>query len=585
MRKKWLLPAPDPVEVDALASLLRIAPVTAQLLVNRGLSDPDRAEQFLQPSLHELADPCEFPVVTDAARFLIDAVRAGRRIAIYGDYDADGICAAALLLRCLRYLGTDAELYIPHRVDEGYGLSCEALDELAAAGTELVVTVDCGICAVAEVDYARRLGIEVLVTDHHEPGEELPAAAHVLNPKLPEGGGFGYDYLAGVGVAFKLVWAVGQELSPGHRVSDEFRELLMEALSLVAIGTVADVVPLVDENRVLTHYGLHSLAEPSRPGLRALIAVSRLRNLPPTAQDVAFRLAPRLNAAGRMGDARAAVEMLTTADERHAGELAEHLERQNRLRRSTQQSTLGEAEQKLARGEALAHKHCILLADPAWHQGVVGLVASRLAEKHGRPAFVFVRGAELACGSGRSVTGFALLTAVRECADLLERFGGHKGAAGVTLPAENLPAFAERMDELAGRFFGQEPPAPVLELDGEIELASLSAPLVREMERLEPFGRGNPAPLLATCGLRVAGNPRIVGRAASHLAFMVNQGGATLRVIAMGKVDWLEELRARRGETFSLAYAPQIDTYRATMAVELRAEDMQWDAERAAERR
>jgi len=577
MAKKWIFPPANNEGVNRLASALRIADVTARVLVNRGLTEPSEAQRFLQPSLHELADPCDSPAVTQAARFLLDAAHGGKRIAIFGDYDADGICATALLMRCFEYLGTDADLYIPHRIEEGYGLSCEALKELAEGGANVVVTVDCGIGAMEEARCARELGLDLVVTDHHEPGAALPDAAHVLNPKLPACEGLGYGYLAGVGVAFKLVWAIGQQLSEGHRVSEEFKDLLMEALSLVAVGTIADVVPLVDENRVLTHYGLRALTGASRPGLRALIAVSRPKSARLTAYDVAFRLAPRLNAAGRMGHAGAAVEMLTTSDERHAADLAEHLEQQNRLRISAQQSALQEAEGRLAKDEALLQRNCIVLADAGWHQGIVGLVASRLADKFCRPAFVFATDGELACGSARSVPGFPLFSVVKECSDLLERFGGHEGAAGLTLRMEKLSAFTERINELTGRFFGPERPVPALNVDGEINLAALNPALVREIDLLEPFGKGNPEPLFAATGLRLAGNPRTVGGNGHHLAFMVRQDRTTLRVIAMGKADWIAELRARKGEPFSLAFEPVINTYLGAVSVELRAEDIRWN--------
>jgi single-stranded-DNA-specific exonuclease len=576
MTKKWALAPERTEEVTRLANALRIAEVTARVLANRGLTEPAEAQRFLQPSLLELIDPCSNGRITDAARFLVDAAHSGRRVAIFGDYDADGICAAALLMRCFDYLGSEVALYIPHRVEEGYGLSCEALKELADGGAQVVVTVDCGISAPEEAAYARRLGLDLVITDHHEPAGVAPEAAHVLNPKLP-GCDFGYAYLAGVGVAFKLAWAMGQQLSEGHRVSEEFKDLLMEALSLVAVGTIADVVPLVDENRVLTHYGLRALTAASRPGLRALIATSRLKRNRVTAYDVAFRLAPRLNAAGRMGDARTAAEMLTTSDERHAVDLAEHLEQQNRLRINAQQTALQEAEEQLAADETLLRRECIILADPDWHQGVVGLVASRLAEKYWRPAFVFSVGGDLACGSARSVPGFPLFSVVKECAGLLERYGGHEGAAGLTLRTDNLPAFAERICELAGRFFGGERPEPELSLDGEVELAAMGPALVRELDLLEPFGKGNPEPFFAASGVRLVGNPHTVGAGGSHLAFMVRQDQTTLRVIAMNRAEWIGELRARKGEPFALAFKPTISVYAGAPTVELRAEDMRWE--------
>lgn len=584
MARKWILPPEDREEVSRLARALRISELTALMLVNRGLRDPAAAQRFLQPSLHELEDPCHHPLVTEAARFLLDAIKAGKRIAVFGDYDADGICAAALLVRCFGYLGVEADVYIPHRVEEGYGLSCEALQELADRGAQIVLTVDCGISAVEEVAFARGLGIQMLITDHHEPRDERPEATYVLNPKLDECG-LGYENLAGVGVAFKLMWALGQQLSEGHRVSEEFKDLLMEALSLVAVGTIADVVPLLDENRVLTQYGLKTLALSPRPGLKALIAVSRVRSSQVSARDVAFRLAPRLNAAGRMGDARAAVQMLTTDNQGHATDLAEHLEQQNRLRINTQKAALAEAEELLAQSGQLEQPGCIVLASPDWHQGVVGLVASRLAEKHWRPAFVFATEGQTARGSGRSIPGFPLYRVARECADLLDRYGGHEGAAGLSLRTENLPAFAERVNKHADTLLGPEPPVPLLSLDGGIQLSALNLALVREINLLAPFGSGNPQPLFSASDLRLVGNPRIVGAGGDHLAFMVRQHETTLRVIAMRKADWIDELRARKGEPLSLAFEPIISTYRGQTSVELRAEDMQWDAESMVEHR
>ena len=584
MARKWILP-PDRTEPALrLATALRISEVTALLLANRGLTEPAEAQRFLQPSLHELEDPCHHEVVTAAAGFLLDAVRAGRRIAVFGDYDADGICAASLLTRCFRYLGAEVDLYIPHRVDEGYGLSCEALTELAEGGAEVVITVDCGITAIEQIACARELGLEVVITDHHQPGDELPPATHVLNPKLP-GQRFGYEYLAGVGVAFKLVWALGQGLSESHRVSEEFRDLLMESLSLVALGTIADVVPLLDENRVLAHYGLRALSSPASPGLRALIATCRLPADRVTARDVGFRLAPRLNAAGRMGDARAAVEMLTTDDESLAENLAQHLEQQNRMRINAQKAALKAAEAMLQADASLHERNCIVLSSTEWHQGVVGLVASRLAERYWRPAIVFTIDGETARGSARGVPGCSLVTMIRECADMLERCGGHHGAAGLTLPTQNLPAFAKRINEVAAVHLGAEAPVPEIELDGPVQLQHLSPALVGEIGMLGPFGSGNPQPAFLASGLRLVGNARTVGAGGNHLAFMVRQDRTTLRVIAMGKADWLPELRTRKGEPFSLAFEPGIDHYRGSSSIELRAQDLQWDDDPQVERR
>ncbi len=584
MAKKWVLPPDKPDEVGRLMTALRVSEVTARLLVNRGLSEPGAAQKFLQPSLRDLVDPCHHPAAGAAARFLLDAARSGKRITVYGDYDADGICAASVLLRCFEHLGAGADLYIPHRVDEGYGLSCDAVRELAEGGTQVLVTVDCGISAAEEVALANRLGMDIVVTDHHPPQGEPPPAAHVLNPKL-DGGGLGYPFLAGVGVAFKLMWAIGQQLAGGEKVPDDFRELMVEAMALVALGTVADVVPLLDENRALVHFGLRTLGASSRPGLQALMAASRVNIGRVSARDVAYRLAPRLNAAGRMGDARAAVELLITPDPAHAMELAQHLEQQNRLRRSEQQSACAEAEEMLWASEQLDRRRCIVLNGPGWHQGILGLVASRMAEKFWRPAFVFAENGDVMRGSARSVPGFPLNVMLEECADLLERYGGHAAAAGLSLPAGNLDAFTERINALAERTLGEGAPTPELALDGEVTLEELSPALVHEIEVLSPFGQGNPRPAFAAGGLVQVGNPTIVGSTGNHLTFLVRQGEATLRVIAMGRAEWIDDLRERKGEALSLAFEPIINTYRGRTSVELRAEDMQWDAERLVERR
>ncbi len=578
MTKRWTLPPENADRVRRLSRAIRVSELTARALVNRNIQDEAEAQSFLQPSLHDLRDPADDPTITEAADFLLDAVRSGRKITIFGDYDADGLCAAAVLLRALRFLQARADLYIPHRIEEGYGLNVDAIRELAGRGTELIVTVDCGVSAAPEVELARSLGMDVLVTDHHEPRDGLPEVTHLLNPKLDRCG-FGYEYLAGVGVAFKLVWALGQRISESRRVSDEFKDLLVEALALVAIGTVADVVPLLDENRVMVSYGLKTIAAADSPGLRALLEVARVRHDPPTARDIGWRVAPLLNAAGRMGHPDQAAELLTTRDPARARELAAHLKEQNRLRRSVQRSTCQEAEQIVSGNPYLREQNCIVLTNPEWHQGVLGLVASRLAEKFWRPAFVFTIEGELARGSARSIEGFPLYSAVTQCGHLLEEYGGHQGAAGVTLPVNNLEAFRETINRVAEQLQGREPDLPGLRLDAEARLAALNLDLVREFERLQPFGEGNPRPLFYASDLRVAGRPRIVGRDGRHLAFMVRQEDTTLRVIAMGKADWLEPLRNRREEPFRLAFRPGINTYRGNTSVELRGEDLQWDGE------
>lgn len=578
--KKWIIPPDRNGKVERLAQALRLSRVAAQALVNRGFTEPQAALSFLQPKLNDLVDPCECPAMARAAHMLVQAVRDGRSITIYGDYDADGISASALLERCFRFMGCQATLYIPHRIDEGYGLNHDAIRELAEAGTDVIVTVDCGVSSIEEVVLARQLGMEVVITDHHEPRDELPDTPYVLNPKLPDCN-FGYEYLAGVGVAFKLVWAMGQQLAGGERVTDEFRDLLLEALALVAIGTVADVVPLVDENRVMVSYGLRALLAANTPGLKALVEVGRLRGDHISARDIAFRLAPKLNAAGRMGHAKSAVELLIAEDFNMARELAADLEAQNRLRRSVQKAALDQAEQMVAGDTALQERNCLVLVSSEWHQGVVGLVASRLSDQMVRPAFVLVQDGEYARGSGRSIPGFSLFEAVSECADLLERFGGHDGAAGLTLRVDNLEEFTSRIDGIAATHLGDAAPVAELETDGDMPLSLLTMDTVGELLRLEPCGQANPRPVFTADNLQLVGYPQIMGT--SSLAFWVRQQDVTMRVFAGGGADMIDELRARCEEPFALAFQPYINNYRGRASVELRIEDLQWHDERLVE--
>ncbi len=580
MEKQWFIADSDPSRARELARDLRVSPVTASLLINRGLDSTSRASRFLSPNLNHLTPPGQDDVLVQAARFLHSAVGDGKSVTIFGDYDADGICATALLVRCLRLLDGGVDYYIPERSGEGYGLNRDAVQEVAEGGTDVLVTVDCGVTAFEEVSLARELGMDVIVTDHHEPLEQRPDATFVLNPKLPEAE-FGSDALAGAGVAFKLAWALGQQAGDGGNVPEFYRDFLLQALSLVAVGTVADIVPLLGENRVLVSYGLRSLPHCDMCGLDALReACGGIENDVSTF-DVGFKLAPRLNASGRVAHASSGVQLLTTEDESRAQELAQQLDEQNKRRRNLQEVVAEEAEETVEEEIDPEQKHCIVVGRRGWHQGVVGLAASRLAEQFWRPAFVLSLEDGVATGSGRSVPGVHLFQLLNRCEDLLDRYGGHEGAGGVTLDCENIEAFERRLNEAAEEMLDGETPVPHLELEAEVKLSSLSTDLIREVNSLSPFGEGNPEPLFAASGLELAGNPKLVGSSRNHLSFLVRQDGVTCRAIAFNGADWLEELDERRGETFSLAFEPRIDNYDPYNAVELRVEDLKWDADRA----
>lgn len=579
MSKKWILKEPDPETVHELFNSLRISPITAHMLANRGLGDPSGAREFIEPSLHQLADPAAHSLLSETARHLLGSVQSGKKITIYGDYDADGICATSVLVRSLRELGANVDYYVPGRSEEGYGLNSEALSELHAGGTETVVTVDCGISARDQISHAMDLGLDVIVTDHHEPGDSLPDTPFILNPHLPECE-FGYERLAGVGVAYKLAWAIGQQMNDGSNVAERFRETMVDLLPLVAIGTIADMVHLTDENRVLAQYGLRVMPTTKNPGLQALLDVagaadkSKLRSY-----HVGFQLAPRLNAVGRISDASMAIEMFTTDDTERARELADQLDKENRRRRKVQQLATDEAMEHVESSINVDETHSIVISSEDWHPGVVGLVASKLAEHFWRPSFVFTKNGDHARGSARSIPGIHLYNAISQCDHLLERFGGHEGAAGLTLHLANLDEFRRVIDDIVAQELAEKEPIPQLELEGEVELADLTRPVVEELDMLYPHGIGNPEPLFCARDVTLAGNPQIVGSRRNHLSFMVRQEDTTLKVIAFGKADWLSELKEHDDEPFSIAFEPRLNTWRNRTNVELRGEDIQFAGE------
>jgi len=451
--KRWVLRDCDEGRRDALVDALDVSPIVARMLVLRGVGTVDEARQFLRPELSSLHEPALLPDMDKAVARIRQAVADGEKVLIYGDYDADGVTAMALLQRFFRLLGAEPRLYIPHRVDEGYGLHREAVEAAAADGVTLIITVDCGVSAVEEVERASELGVDVVVTDHHEPGRRVPRACAVVNPKLT-GCLYPYRELAGVGVAFKLAWALAQSYSQGTRVTEEFRQFLLDAMGLVALGTVADVVPLTGENRVLATYGLHALRHSTSPGIMALVRQAGATGRALKPRDVSFRLGPRLNAAGRLGAADVCVELLTSDDLERAAAIARELEDTNKERRRIQSEILGEALERLAALDGLDERRSIVLADPDWHAGVLGIVASRIAEDYHRPTLLLSIDGEVARGSARSVPGVNLFEAIEACEEVLLAYGGHSGAAGVKLELAALDAFCERFEREVRRQAG-----------------------------------------------------------------------------------------------------------------------------------
>lgn len=522
-------PAPDAVAVSNLATALSVPRPLAALLLQRGFGDVEAARSFLRPTLDQLGDPQALGGMADAVATIAKAVEARATILVHGDYDVDGQCATALLTRALRHAGATVEPFVPHRMRDGYDFRESGLVRAREVGAGLILTCDCGITAVETVRAARAEGFDVVVTDHHLPGDALPPATAIVDPQL-DGDASPYRDLCGTGVAFKLV----QALVPVLGLPANFP---LHLLDLVALATVADVVPLQGENRVLVHQGLKLLSASRWPGLRALITTAGLEGKSIRAGQLGFVLGPRLNAVGRVGDAKDGLRLLLTDDEAEARRLAEQLESQNTERQALDQRILEEAITQVETTADLEADAALVLAADDWHAGVIGIVASRLVERFGRPAFMIAfddEGAALGKGSGRSISRFHLRDALAACGDLLERFGGHRMAAGLTIQRAQVNAFRERFVAEANRLLRPEDLLPEQRVDVAIRLEDATAELEAMCQHLEPCGMGNPGPVFAVRSVRLDG-AREVGK--GHLKATIRVGSASLDAIGFGMLD------------------------------------------------
>ncbi len=574
IRKQWRLLPTDSHAARKLAAALETNEVVAQLLLNRGVTDPVAAKLFLQSPMSGLHSPSLLPGIEPAVERLTTAIRDREKVCVYGDYDVDGTTGTAILFALLGKLGATVTFHIPMRLEDGYGLSGDAIRKLAEEGVKVLVTVDCGITAVAEADLARERGVDLIVTDHHEMRDTLPAAI-LVHPRLP-GSAYPFGGISGSVVAFKLAWAVAQKANGGARVADDLREFLLDAMGLAALGLVADVVPLRDENRVFTRHGLKRLVTKPSVGLRALFDEAKLTDKL-SSEDVSFKLGPRINAAGRLGCARLVVELLTTTNPRRAGEIATFLEGQNGQRQTYERKATAQAKEMIEQN-GWADDPALVLGYAAtdWHQGVVGIVAGRLAEQFAKPTLVIAlkENDEPSTGSGRSVAGFELHKAVAACADLLESHGGHAAAVGVRVKPSNLDALRERFSAFVRTTFPDGPPPPQLLLDAEIPLASLSFKLLGDIDKLEPYGQDNRRPRFLATDVQIEGTPRRIGQGERHLSFRVRQGGTTMRAVAWGMGDRLDDIMADGGRC-CLAFTPKINEWNGYRNVEIEVADFQ----------
>ncbi len=552
------------------------ASLVDRVLASRGLTDPGTALAFLDPKLTHLHDPALLPDMDRAAGRILRALHAGEPLVIYGDYDVDGITGTAILWHTFRLIapGAPVSTYVPHRIDEGYGLSVDAMNSLAESGAKVIVSVDCGVTARAAAAAARDRAVELIITDHHNPparDDELPPAYAVVHPRRP-GSAYPFGELSGAGVAYKLAWRLATLASnggSGARVSKELQTLLLDLLALAALGTIADVVPLVGENRVIARFGLARIKHSPLVGLRALVEASGLDGEKIESDDVGFKLAPRLNACGRMGHAREAVELLTTAGAPRAKEIARALCRFNDDRRATERRIFDHAASLVEeRSMNTADRRAIVLAHQDWHAGVVGIVCSRLVERFGRPTILMCAADGECHGSGRSIDGFALADALAACAPMLLSHGGHDMAVGLRLDAAHLGRFTDAFTAIANARLTPDDLVRPLWIDTDARLAEVTNDAATHLDHLAPFGQSNPRVRVRITDAVLAENPAPLGSSGHHAALRLRAPGAhPLRIVAWNWLDRLNDLT--RGQRIEAVVSPKISSWSGNVEAEL----------------
>jgi single-stranded-DNA-specific exonuclease len=554
--RRWRHALPDPAACLLLSKTLGLSPVTAQVLYNRGLTTPEAAHAFLTAGREQIIDPFRLKDMDKAVPLIQRQIAAGRPIMVYGDYDVDGVTGTTILVLALRALGATVEYYIPNRFSEGYGLNVDALEEIHGRGFDFVLSVDTGVSANKEAEAAKAMGMTLVVSDHHEPGPVLPDVPALINPKRPDCT-YPFKGLSGVGVAFKLAVALQ---APNA----------WELLDIVTLGTIADMVPLVGENRAMVREGLAMLGATRRPGLKALMEVAGVKQ-PVTATHIGFSLGPRINALGRMDSAMEGVELLVTEDPVRAAELARYLDERNRDRQDTEQAILAEAMQQAEVQSPREKEHVLVLAGEGWHHGVVGICASRVLDAFYRPAILLSVEGEEARGSARSIPAFHMHRALLQVSDLFVKFGGHAAAAGMTLKSkDDVPVLRRRLNELGAQWLKPEDLVPELRIDATLTLDQVTEELMAELQRLEPHGIGNPGPLFAVEDVRVM-DARTMGKEQQHLKLLLRGKGPLMEAVGWG----LAPARPAPTSRVQVAFQPEYNTYMGRRSLQLTMKDVQ----------
>jgi single-stranded-DNA-specific exonuclease len=539
-RKRWKIKdVSDELSVQRLADSLNISPILARLLVLRNIMTFNEARKFFRPSIDSLHDPFLMDQMEAATTRVITALTENQKICIYGDYDVDGTCATALLYMFLKELYANVEFYIPRRLEEGYGLSTSAMDAVKEMGTDLMIAVDCGITAIEETNYANQLGMDVIICDHHQPKEELPNAFAVLDPLKP-GCNYPFKYLSGAGVAFKLAQGLCERIGK--------RGLPLKYLDLVALAGAADIVPIIDENRILVNEGLIQVNLNPRPGIEALIELSRLKQGQLTSGQIVFTIAPRINAVGRLGDAERAVNLLIANNKKDALELAEVLETENYERRKIDVDTFEAAKEIVESQFDLDDELAIVLHNENWHPGVIGIVASRLVEKYYRPSVLLTTIDGVAKGSARSINGFNIYEALQKCEDLLLHFGGHQAAAGLALEVEKIDEFRAKFNEVLKSSISSDDLLQDINIDSKIKFSEITPKFLRVLDQFSPFGPGNLRPVFLAEDVHIVNSPRVVGNNHIIASFKQNGSDKVFDSIGFNMSENFETINQNNGE-------------------------------------